>query len=87
MSRENLVVYGARGCSWCTKLLDLLRGAEVEFTKVSIRQNETALKFLAKHGLNTVPQVFTEKGTHIGGYEDTVNYLKGKGVLNEAFNE
>jgi len=84
---EHLVVYGARKCVWCSKLLDILRGLEIEFTKVSVRQNEDALRFLGSQGLHTVPQVFKMDGTHIGGYEDTVNYLLMKGVLKGAFNE
>lgn len=84
---DRLVVYGARKCVWCQRLLDVLRAVEVEFTKVSVRQNEDALRFLGGQGLKTVPQVFTMDGKHIGGYDDTMNYLKEKGIISEAFNE
>ena len=61
-------------CPWCIKVEKLLTDNNMEFT--SWQPPIDVLRPLAELlNIRTVPQVFRD-GVRIGGYEDTVVYLK-----------
>ena len=73
---EQLVIYGAPGCSYCVKAKDLanMKGIRVQY--IDLSADAEAKKFIIEDmGARTVPQIFHE-GKHIGGYTELVEYLK-----------
>ena len=73
---EELVIYGAPGCSYCVKAKELAnrKGIRVQYVDLSV--DEKAKKFIIEEiGARTVPQVFHED-KHIGGYDDLAEYLR-----------
>lgn len=68
-------VYSADWCTYCTKVKQVLARAGFEFKEVDVDQDLTQLDWLKKQGLRSLPQVFKEDGTHIGGCDDTIAYI------------
>lgn len=79
--QEEMTIFTASGCIWCTKLIQLVVNLNYKLNVISVKGNEEAIKQLSKLGLNSVPQVFINNN-HVGGYEDTKRYLKMKGEVN-----
>jgi len=71
-----LTIYNAKKCKWCKSLMKQFRAAGVPYKPIMIRHNNDAIRFLQEFNLYTVPQVFDEYGNHIGGYDQTIRYLK-----------
>jgi glutaredoxin len=63
-------VYSKKGCIFCDAAMDLMEKHEIKYEEIKIDGNETALRFLKQHGFKTVPQIYDERGKHIGGYQD-----------------
>jgi len=79
-----LTVYTGTNCPWCHKVIGELTKTNHVIRIVHIKHNQKALKFLQEKGLNTVPQVFIQDELHIGGYEDTIEWLKTRNEYKEA---
>ena len=68
------VILGKPECEYCHGVLDLMHEYDIEFTYMDVVGNELT-NFLINCGLLTVPQVY-HNGYHVGGYEETKNYLE-----------
>lgn len=63
-------------CSWCLKVKDELRKySGIMVFEYNLHSHPDLLEFIKAAGFKTVPIVFHE-GQLIGGYEQTVEYLK-----------
>ena len=71
-------------CNFCDQAKALLRGANKDYLEYNIQneENKWLLYLLKRSSITTVPQVFNEKGTHIGGYTELKDWLE----TNEASN-
>ena len=82
--RMKFTVYTAKGCRWCTKIIQALANSGLELDVVSIRHNSDAITFLQERNLTTVPQVFAHDSQgvyYVGGHDDTMKYLYKKGLI------
>ena len=68
-------VYTAENCIFCSKAKALLLEYNCEFVHVILDTTQKKSKFKETPGLKTVPQIYTDKGHHIGGYEELERYL------------
>lgn len=57
------------GCPACTNLKALLSVSGVEFVFHAIDRNSPERAALRDAGFDTVPQVFTAEGIHLGDYQ------------------
>lgn len=76
-----MMVYTREGCGWCVKVKDLLVQRGIPFTEVDLTDDAQRQGFFKQqestiNGSRTLPQVFNEDGSHIGGYAETAAYLK-----------
>ena len=67
--RENYIVFGKPGCSYCTRAVKELEKRNLEFAyiDVSIPSNLEVLK-LRLPSVRTVPQIWLAEA-HVGGYD------------------
>ena len=67
----NIHVWGyANGCPSCTDLKALLDLLKVPYVFHAIDRNSPERAALRDAGFNTVPQVFTAEGLHLGDYSE-----------------
>lgn len=69
-------VYGGTGCGSCKNAVNELEKANIPFKYYDVYTDMGALEYLTSKGLRGIPQIFTDSGEHIGGYQDLVNKLK-----------
>ena len=64
-------------CLYCDKAKALLREHNISTVTYNLgsRSSQWILCLIRLAGMSTVPQIFNEKGEHIGGYSDLVNSL------------
>jgi glutaredoxin len=73
---EQLVIYGAPGCSYCVRAKELANRHGIRVQYIDLSTDAEAKKFIIEDiGARTVPQIFHD-GKHIGGYTELVKYLK-----------
>lgn len=72
------VVLGTEKCEACTKAKQLLREKRVSFTAYSLNSpsSQWLLTLIKQAGMTTVPQIWANEGTYIGGYTELVSYLE-----------
>ena len=64
-------------CNFCDDAKALLKGANKLFVEYNIQSPSSAwvLYLLKRSSITTVPQIFNDKGTYIGGYTELKEYL------------
>ena len=68
-------VYTTENCIFCSKAKTLLIEHNREFVNVVLDTPEKKKDFKERTGFRTVPQIYTDTGHHIGGYEELKKYL------------
>ena len=71
------IVYSSSHCTWCDRVIDLLKEHIDDITKINVDTDKENLKKMHEacgKKVNTVPQVIID-GTHIGGYTETERYI------------
>lgn len=65
-------------CNFCDQAKALLKGANLPYVEYNIQDEKSKwlLYLLKRSSITTVPQVFNEKGTHIGGYTKLKDWLE-----------
>ena len=65
-------------CNFCDQAKALLKGANLSYVEYNIQSGSSKwlLYLLKRSSITTVPQIFDEKGTHIGGYTELKEWLK-----------
>ena len=64
-------------CNFCDQAKALLKGANLSYVEYNIQSDSSKwlLSLLKRSSITTVPQIFNEKGTHIGGYTELKEWL------------
>jgi glutaredoxin len=64
-------------CNFCDQAKALLKGANLSYVEYNIQSDSSKwlLYLLKRSSITTVPQIFNEKGTHIGGYTELKEWL------------
>jgi len=64
-------------CNFCDDAKALMKGRGIQYVEYNIQSDSSKwlLSLLKRSSITTVPQVFNDKGTHIGGYTDLKEYL------------
>ena len=59
-------------CNFCDQAKALLKGANLSYVEYNIQSasSKWLLYLLKRSSITTVPQIFDDKGTHIGGYTE-----------------
>jgi glutaredoxin len=68
-------IYTTIDCDFCTSAKNLLNESNREYVNVILDTSEKKKDFKERTGLKTVPQIYTDSGHHIGGYEELKEYL------------
>lgn len=72
------VVISRDNCSFCNMSKDLIYLYNQSYREYNVESGSSkwVLSLLKKAGYKTVPQIYAPDGTHIGGYEALMKYLK-----------
>lgn len=64
-------------CNFCDQAKALLKGANLPYVEYNIQSGSSnwLLYLLKRSSITTVPQIFNDKGTHIGGYTELKEWL------------
>ena len=64
-------------CNFCDDAKALMKGAGINYVEYNIQSGSSKwlLYLLKRSSIITVPQIFNDKGTHIGGYTELKEYL------------
>ena len=77
----NFTVYSREGCPYCSKIVEVLKLAELRFVEYKLDRDFTREAFYGQFGDgSTFPQVVKD-GTNLGGCTDTVKYLQEKNLV------
>ncbi len=68
-------LYTTENCEWCVLAKNLLFSHNLEFVNVILDTPKKKKEFKESTGHSTVPQVYSESGEHIGGYDQLVEFL------------
>ena len=71
-------VYTTENCIFCTKTKNLLNEHNCEYINVILDTPDKKKKFKESTGHKTIPQIYTDNGIYIGGYEDLVSHMHKK---------
>lgn len=76
------VVIGRNDCEFCKKAEHLLRDKRLGFVsyQVDSQSSRWLLTLIKQAGYTTVPQIFSPKGSHIGGFTDLKDYIDAGGA-------
>lgn len=91
--KPKILVVTIPNCPWCSLVKNELRQRGIEFKVTSYERQEDRDTFKASYGVKTFPQVFHYTQEYngdlawvepvckrIGGYEETMNWLKENGL-------
>ncbi|AHK11436.1 glutaredoxin [Shewanella sp. phage 1/40] len=71
----SVIVYGAKWCGYCDKVKQYLTDLGKDYQYVDIDDEPVKMMgILKEYKISSIPQVFIND-KHIGGYEDTINFL------------
>lgn len=64
-------------CNFCDDAKALMKAKGIQYVEYNIQSDSSKwlLSLLKRSSITTVPQVFNDKGTHIGGYTELKEYL------------
>jgi len=71
------VIISRDQCSFCDTAKELMKGYGISYVEYNIQSpsSKWLLYLLKRSSITSVPQIFNEKGTHIGGYAELKEYL------------
>ena len=64
-------------CNFCDDAKALMKAKGIQYVEYNIQSDSSKwlLSLLKRSSITTVPQVFNDKGTHVGGYTELKEYL------------
>ncbi len=68
-------IYSKKGCIFCDAAMELLDKHSIAYEEIKIDENDKAKSFLRHNKFKTVPQIYDDRGKHIGGYQDLRNQM------------
>ena len=77
------LVFSTPKCSWCDKVVSVLKGVNVKVDKIDITESRENYNMMtdAAGDVKTVPQVVVD-GKYIGGYTEIERFLRKEKLLN-----
>lgn len=63
-------IYSKAGCIFCDAAMELMEKHSIEYEEIKVPGNDEAIKLFKQRHWKTVPQIFDDKGKHVGGYQD-----------------
>jgi len=74
------VVISRNQCNFCDTAKALLKAKNLPYTEYNVQtaSSKWVLTLIKQAGMTTVPQVFSPDGTHVGGYTELRELLKGE---------
>lgn len=80
-----VVIWTKDECPHCVSAKAFLKQNNIHFEERVLGGNYTREQFFeANHGAKTVPQIYIQD-THIGGYQDLLNYIEDTGFNNTGW--
>jgi glutaredoxin len=77
----DIKIYSVSGCSWCSKVKELMRRADVSYEEIMINRDIPKEEFRQLYPeINSYPYVVID-GEGIGGVIPTVKYFVEKGLV------
>ena len=77
----NFTVYSREGCPYCSKIVEVLKLAELRFVEYKLDRDFDRDSFYGQFGDgSTFPQVVKD-GTNLGGCTETVKYLQENNLV------
>ena len=73
------VIVSRNQCNFCDSAKDLMEDAKLGYTEYNVQSpsSKWLLTLIKQAGITTVPQIWDNKGNHIGGYTELAQHLKG----------
>ena len=69
------IMVSRRNCPYCDKAKQLINSKGSSVSHYSLEESKWILDLFKKADLKTVPQIWTFRGEHIGGYTEPKEYL------------
>ena len=77
----NFTVYSKQNCPYCSSIIQILIGKDLNFTEYKLDDHFTKQDFYSEFGEgSTFPQI-TMDGKKLGGCTDTVKYLREERII------
>lgn len=74
-------IYSKHGCPYCDQIKQIMQLKNFDHVVYTLDENFTREQFYSQFGNgSTFPQVVMDD-TNLGGCTNTVNYLRGKGLV------
>ncbi len=67
-------IHSKPNCPWCVKAKDLLQSHSILYEE-RIYDSPEKIAAFKSGGFKTFPQIYNDKGLHIGGFDALENYL------------
>tara|TARA_R100000005_G_C4841432_1_gene112643 strand:+ start:180 stop:416 length:237 start_codon:yes stop_codon:yes gene_type:complete len=68
-------IYTKNNCSWCVKAKEMLKENNIMYKEYNIDEDHASKMVLKSLRLKTVPQIWDEIDSHLGGYQNLVKWL------------
>lgn len=72
---EEWVILGKHDCRWCLRLRDYMGASKLDYKYYDLAHHPELKDWLVGQNLKTVPQAY-HLGLRIGGYEQTIEYIR-----------
>jgi len=69
------VMVSRRNCTYCNMAKHLINATGGSVSHYSLEESKWILDLFKKADIKTVPQIWTSKGEHIGGFTELKEYL------------
>lgn len=67
-------IHSKPNCPWCVKAKELLQTHSISY-KEHMYDDPTKIAEFKAYGFKTFPQIYDDKGQHIGGFDALEHYL------------
>lgn len=68
-------IYTKNDCIWCTKAKNILKENNIMYKEYNIDEDHTSKMVLKQLRLKTVPQIWDQIDSHLGGYNNLIKWL------------
>ena len=69
-------IYTQNACAYCVMAKSLMKENDIDFMEINIDFDNEEKLLLKEQGLKTVPQIYDEVNSHIGGYTELLDIFK-----------
>ena len=69
-------IYTRNTCIYCDMAKSLMKENDIDFMEINIDFDNEERLLLKEQGYKTVPQIYNEVNSHIGGYTELLDIFK-----------